>query len=360
LDLDPFWLTAWNYTRRYGDEGIDRIWRRLRSRPFRFPWLSLSLDETLSNLPDNLMPVSPISVHDLDNRFPFWEWRASVEGFSAGMSPVRIKICLRPGAVEVPRLGSDRYRILYETRPVATLYSNPRRFRRPLVGGLSTGVGPNIHGTLGGILRDHNDPSRKYGLTCAHVMTTGPVDQPAQADSIHAKQIGSCGTHTPLQLPQGQACTPYTTQGVNEVDAALIDIDPNTAADLEVLDIGPLTGITPRPNVTQGQMVEFTGRTAGNRTVKVGGLGVIYELPYGGTKYCFKNVFELRWPRFYQLIARRPIARGDSGAWVCIPDPNGYGWCGMIIGGDRLQGYAVYSQTIEDWWQNQGLSLAVT
>jgi len=73
-----------------------------------------------------------------------------------------------------------------------------------------------------------------------------------------------------------------------------------------------------------------------------------------------RNLVQLSWPKFYQLIGGRPVNRGDSGAWICNPDPNGMGWCGMIIGDDRLHGYAVYAQTIEQWWQQQGLPLTVT
>ena len=50
---------------------------------------------------------------------------------------------------------------------------------------------------------------------------------------------------------------------------------------------------------------------------------------------------------------------GDSGGWICSPDANGMGWCGMIVGDDRLHGYAIYFAAIEDWWRRQGLTLSV-
>jgi hypothetical protein len=97
-------------------------------------------------------------------------------------------------------------------------------------------------------------------------------------------------------------------------DAALIEINPATSANLEVLDIGPLTSITPRTNIVQGQVVEFTGRSSGHRTLRVGKLGAVYQLRWAGQTYCFKNLIELSWPRFYQLMGGRPVTRGDSGA----------------------------------------------
>ena len=141
---------------------------------------------------------------------------------------------------------------LYETRPVAALSANSKGYRRPVLGGLSAGVGTKHCGTMGGVVQDQQSPPQKYGVTCAHVMTSGTVEQPAQIDSKRAAAIGTVSTHTSLQLPVG-LCTPKSATGVNTVDIALIEIDPSTSADLEVLDIGPLTGVTPIASIGQGQ-----------------------------------------------------------------------------------------------------------
>lgn len=359
LDLDAFWLTAWNYSRRFGSDGLKLASQQYDSLRSEYLW-RIAGDELLEALPENRFPVTPLYGTDLSWPLPpDWQSFAAFRGLDPTRPPVRVTICLRPGAKEVPSIVSERYRILYETRPIATLSANPRRYRRPVVGGVSTGVGATIAGTLGGIVRGQEPPHQLYGVTCAHVMTAGTVDQPARADSRRAGTIGIVSAHTPLQLQTG-ACTPETSIGINTVDAALIAIDPATPAKMEVLDIGPLTGITPRANVLKGQFVELTGRTSGHRTLKVGGLGMLYELKDGGQTYCFKNIIQLSWPRFYQLGSGRPIARGDSGAWICNHDAAGFGWCGMIIGDDRLHGYAVYAQTIADWWQAQGLAVSVT
>ena len=63
-------------------------------------------------------------------------------------------------------------------------------------------------------------PPQKYGVTCAHVMTSGTVEQPAQIDSKRAAAIGTVSAHTSLQLPVG-LCTPKSATGVNTVDIAL-------------------------------------------------------------------------------------------------------------------------------------------
>lgn len=214
LDLDEFWITAWNYTRRYGDGGFDRALRQIEPWPFTYPRLVTSFDELLTELPDNQFPVWPLYLNDLKWQPPQWKWRAEAQRFDPEQSPVRVTICLRPGATEAPRMESGQYRILYETRPVATLSANPRKYRRPVVGGLSTGVGAAICGTMGGILREQDPPHQMYGMTCAHVMTAGIADQPARADSKRAAAIGPVAHGTPLQLPVGQ-CTPDATAGVH-------------------------------------------------------------------------------------------------------------------------------------------------
>ena len=92
-------------------------------------------------------------------------------------------------------------------------------------------------------------------------------------------------------------------------------------------------------NIGQGQVVEFTGRSSGNRTLKVGRLGIIYQHQHNAQTYCFQNVIQLNWPRFYKLV-RRPVTGGDSGSWICAANATGIGWCGMIIGDDQRHGYA--------------------
>lgn len=351
LDIDPYWLTRWNYVRRFGEKEFHRMPERNQFRFFR--------RGVFDDFSENAFPVLPLHRNNLKERPPDWASYAGEVGFDPEKSPVRVTICLRPGAVEVPRLESGSYQILYETRPIAALSAGPKTYRRPLLGGLSAGVGSKVCGTIGGIVKDQQAQSQKYGMTCAHVMRSGTVHQPAKVDSKKAAAIGTVSAHSNLQLPVG-VCTPVSVTGLNTVDVALIEIDPSTSADLEILDIGPLTGVTPIASIGQGQLLEFTGRSSGNRSLRIGGLGVIYKLRWNGRDYCFKNVIQLNWPRFYQLLGGRPVARGDSGAWICNPNESGFGWCGMIIGEDRLHGYAIYAETIEDWWKQQGLSLTIT
>ncbi len=353
LHIDDLWLTEWNATHLFGDPGAYfREWFRSVG-PI---WRDLNGTAYFADSPINDHPVRLPGTKDLNQRMPFWAARRDYLHLPTAL-PVILTICLRPEPKEIPRFESQRFQIAYEVRPLAQLSSNPKRLRRPLLGGLSAGVGTASYGTMGGVVRDIGQNGRMFGVTCAHVMTSGTVDQPAKIDRKNAARIGSVHSHSPLQSSAG-LCTPASKNGLNSVDVALIEIDPSVPANLEILDIGPLAGIIPIAKIGQGQAVEFTGRSSGNRSLKVGRLGVIYQYQKNGQTYCFQNVIQLNWPRFYQLT-QRPVTAGDSGSWICAANGQGVGWCGMIVGEDRLHGYAVYAETIEDWWKQQGFSLSV-
>jgi len=147
---------------------------------------------------------------------------------------------------------------------------------------------------------------------------------------------------------------------MNEVDASLFEIDKAISSDFEVMDIGPLTGVTARARLTPGQTVEIAGKSSGIRRLVIGGLAVTYRFrSYTGEYYCFKNLFELRWPNYWRVIGGSPVESGDSGSWVCNPNSSGFGWCGMVVGGDRLLGYAQFSENVQNWWNTQKLTLSV-
>jgi hypothetical protein len=187
------------------------------------------------------------------------------------------------------------------------------------------------------------------------------VDQPAQADnSKTAAWFGNSTAVSSLSRNPAAVCNPWAASvAMNDVDVALVAVDPSVASSADVLDIGTISSITPRANLSPGQTVEFTGRTSGHKTVKVGGLAVVFRLYGNGQFYCFRNLFEVRARSIWQLARSRPVRPGDSGAWVCNATSGGFGWCGMVIGGDRISGYAVFSQNIETWCNSLGLAVSV-
>jgi hypothetical protein len=134
------------------------------------------------------------------------------------------------------------------------------------------------------------------------------------------------------------------------------------STDLQVLQHCPLSGITPKANVNPGTLVDMVGKESGLRTLEVGGLGITYRLrdTKTGNVYCFYHLFELRWPRWWRVLGGRPVQRGDSGAWILAAQASGTEWAGMAVAGDRLIGYAVFSENITDWASHKhGLDMRV-
>jgi hypothetical protein len=238
----------------------------------------------------------------------------------------------------------------------------PLRQHRPVVGGVSIGLGPADSGTLGGIVKDQNN--KQWGVTCAHVLKdTGGVDQPAQCDSAAASSIGSsCHKAVLSPSPATAPCNPYNWSALlNTVDAALIEFSAGIITNLQVLNHGTLSGISSKSTPSPGQTLEMAGKQSGSRALEIGGLAVTYRLrDSGGSLYCFKELFELRWPRLWRAIGGRPVQRGDSGAWLLSLQATGTEWVGMALAGDRLIGYAMFAENIVDWAKtNHGLNLRV-
>jgi hypothetical protein len=363
LEPDSYWLSSWNafsLSDKRTHQNLAELWRhflRLGGLPF---WMAY---EPLGQPARYNIPLRPIDLSDVEKWRPDdWSLYQDVLGLKETALPIVLKICLLPSAEgerpDLPRFENPPFQIAYEVRPRAFLHSNPRKQWRPLVGGVSVGAGTAQYGTLGGILEAPN--KQRYGMTCAHVFTTGlSVDQPAQYDSAKkAANIGVRAQGTNLApTPSGTLCNPITA--TNEVDAALVDLGKGVSSDLEVLDIGKLSGSAKIASMSVGQTVETTGRTSGHRLLEVGGMAVTYQFEAfpGGPKYCFKNLFEIRWPYFSSLKKRPPVQPGDSGSWVCMPNSTGCVWCGMVVGGDRVNGYATFAENVEKWWTAPPLSL---
>jgi hypothetical protein len=361
LDLDRFWLLAWQVRQRMGDQSVSRLVEVWDVGGLRFggppEWL-----RELYRTPQ--IYARPIERFDIDNwRPPHWDYYQRTLGVPEDAPPLVVRVCLRPRAnsEEIPTVealaAGKRLRVEIQPRSQARLSSNPRRRHRPIPGGVSIGALPTDFGTMGVILTDSQ--GNRFGLTCSHVAAQyATVDQPAQRDgsggsmvgkSILATTLSTCTSTTP--------CNPWSGISANEVDLSLIDIDPaSTPSILEVLDIGPLSGAVPRASLSTGQMVEVMGRTTRYSLLQIGGLATWYRFQRGASYFCFKNLFEVESP----YGSTGAIRSGDSGAPVCTATSSGTGWSGIIVGCDTSKGYAIYSETAETWLRNNGYKLQVT
>lgn len=366
LDYDPLWVLLWRIRCQLGDNGVDFFVKSFFARFYPGPGLAEWAIPWVGAL---------FGVEDVEFEPPDPSWRSDMwvelQLLLGRRNPVKepfiAKLCLFPSnpGERLPRLSEYGFPVLRERRAPAQ-FCMPKRPHRPLLGGISIGTGPMAgdSGTLGGIVVDQHD--KRWGVTCAHVVgSQTPVDQPAVSDNAATTTVGNGRHIATLQASTAQApCNPYNPNALmNKVDAALIEITTSVSADLQILQQGALNGITPKADLNPGTIVEMAGKESGLRTLEVGGLGVTYRMrdPKNGSLYCFHNIFELRWPRWWKVLGGRPVLRGDSGAWIVNARASGAEWAGMAIAGDRLIGYAVLSENVTDWAQQEhGLKLRVS
>jgi hypothetical protein len=369
FELDPSWLAAWRIKESFDPRRSKLLLERWWPGPWPGRYLSWRDRLEQLGLSPHWVPSSVPTAADIEKwRPPYWEEYQGETWGSIFDSPVIIKICLIPPLSErereIPQFENENLNIVYETRPRAQLFAGSTKLHNPLIGGVSIGVEADDFGTLGGLLRDNQGDI--YGVTCAHVAITGKdVFHPARADDARqAKPIGTVAFHEGLKVcPQNSPCSWRATGNyVNDLDVALIKIDSGVQSRHEVFKIGAITGMRPGEKLVQGMAVELTGRSAGHKTtLQFGGNGKYYKIPDGkGGEYCVRNIIELKEPSFYRNLFTSPVDEGDSGAWVCASGAVGADWCAMVIGGDRFTGFAIESETIEQWWSGPANRLTLS
>ncbi len=353
LDLDDLWLASWRLFHNAPNREFRDAWRyledwhfaRRRWAPYWPAWLLD--DEEFVGYPFGVDPnwMPPIEG-ELDKRWARW-------------GPFVMTVVLRPrssrqelGALQ--EIYPEGLPVRFEARPVPSLLARPTDAVRPVVGGLSVASPGGRPGTLGGIVEAGN---KRLGLTCAHVLSAGEeAEQPAAADNHRdAARIGECHRNSKLvaHIPPLNA---YSSE-LNEVDAALIELDDAVDADLEVRGVGALTRISQRSEVHPDSSVEIVGLRAKRRSLHVGKLRMVGEFRFGDEWYGYQNLFELRRrSRFHGFTGTisPPVNGGDSGAWVILPGASGPELAGVVVAGDGPYGYAILAQSIAEWIEEEG------
>ena len=250
-----------------------------------------------------------------------------------------------------PYRNDENFRVLIEKRSRNT-FLNSQSKHSPLIGGISISENnKKTYGTLGGFLKDKK--GNIFGLTCSHVASSQnqSVFQPAKYDSSNSREIGKVLLSSDLNFCNSQSpCSPDTSQG--NMDVTLLQIDKTENCEFSVHELGKINKLKLFKDINQGMKVEFNGRSTNERKqLTIGGLCVSYKIAYEQDsipKYaCFTNLIELRSIPFKFLgtnyyVQDSPVRTGDSGAWICSNDSEGYSWCGMLISGDVDRGYFLF------------------
>lgn len=265
--------------------------------------------------------------------------------------------------------NDENFRVLIERRSRNT-FLNSQSKHIPLIGGISISEdNEKRYGTLGGFLKDKD--GNIFGVTCSHVasLQNQSVFQPAKYDSkSNNRDIGNVLLSSNLNFCDPQApCSPDSSKG--NMDVTIIQVKKDELCEFAVHELGKINKLKEFKDINQGMKVEFNGRTTNERKqLTVGGLCVSYKIAYeqgSVSKYaCFTNLIELRSIPIKLLgtnyyIQDSPVRAGDSGAWICSNDSQGYSWCGMLISGDADRGYFLSSEHIVKWLDNSGYAFDI-
>lgn len=359
IDLDSFWLAGFQlYTvlpyadfRRLDDELSGHA-------PW---WPSAAVLRRRHAFGVEEFVAYPYGI-DIEWRPEFW--KRFTESQNRSDEPYVVVVVLRPEAPRATVLGLQEtdtggFQVRFETRPRAELYARGTDKVRPVVGGTSVSSPDGAAGTLGGILSDGG--GKRFGLTCAHVLAEGAeAQQPSPKDDRrHAGTIGRCVRSTTLKPHMGPL-DPYDASSLNDVDVAVIQLDES--AEMAVLEVGAVTGVSSKSHVNPESVVDVVGKERGRQTLYIGGATMVQEFHHGDIKYGYMNLFELkRGSRFDWVTGTimKPVKRGDSGAWVLKDGPTGSEWLGVVVGGAGHIGYAIPAEFVNNWLATSGEPLSV-
>ena len=230
-----------------------------------------------------------------------------------------------------------------------------------LVGGKQLTAGSQT-GTIGGYLKDQYGDY--FGLTCGHVGCY-------VGDTVSATDTGGgslvigkvSNTNWKLtSISAGSLCQVATA--ANDVDIALVELDPGFVPSNTVNGIGQITDIFKLASLGSGHQVRMCGYQSGAEDYKITGYVVTYKTSHLGLDYCFSNVFEIAGvpsTSTFQLFGQYvPVPKsGDSGAWVTTDIAGGNALCGMLYAVDNARGYVAFTDQMLKWSSGEGHDLTV-
>jgi hypothetical protein len=351
LTYDPRWSALGRWLRMGGV-----------NRPPWSPDVPIPIPDPLLAMIANPAPEQYFTGEYDDSRL----WQAW-EKWGGGRNPFLAKVCLTPTTPDTRLLRTTLEQICAAQLSFTAVCEDRQRARfLTLEGGRSVTAGTNP-GTVGGFLKDLNDPSRTIrGITCGHVGQAIPQTVTMQDTGGIARAVGTV-SHTNWVLvatPPGVLCNNQGTGPANDVDIALLELSPGEIPTSAVRGIGNITDIFRLAQLGSGHNVMMSGAISGANKYFITGYLVTYSIPYQGNFYCFRDLFEIAGiasPTYFGAFGTFiPVPQGgDSGGWVCCPDPNGdQALCGMLIAGDNNRGYCCFTDQMENWASTHRISLA--
>lgn len=299
----------------------------------------------------------------LSNPFASDWWRTiSNELFDEYRDPFVITFRLRPVGIEqveeyrkiartIGKMGRT-YFTRIEQRPRAKLYAGAPA--NPLEGGLKIRTSAGASGTLGGFVQDASSGTH-FGVTCAHVAAIGDKIEYFDDAASNWKALGQCVESSPLPGSPDCNVNCYLNAGAVDVDAALIELpNPNASANIKGLFGKVDAHIAP---TAIPRSIELVGAECGHLNLNADKFGMWqeFQLPSGECA-CFKDIFEVNSRSISNLSAKlsllfsKAVKNGDSGASVVAANANGgFSYCGNIIAGDTISGFATFSKNLIDW-----------
>jgi hypothetical protein len=294
-----------------------------------------------------------------------WKLWQRYVGAGSSRKPFFAKVCLAPTTPDTRTLRTVLEGICAAETNFSAICEDRERARLlSLEGGRSMTAGTNP-GTVGGFLKDQGGTVR--GVTCGHVGQSVSQSVSMQDMANASRTVGQV-SHTNWALsatPAGTLCNNQGSGPANDVDIALIDLGSGETPTQTVRGVGDVTDIFGLAQLGSGHNVRMSGAVSGANGYYITGYVVIYNIPYHGNHYCFKDLFEIAGisrPRYFGVFgAFTPVPQaGDSGGWICCPDPNGdHALWGMLLAGDNNRGYACFTDQMQAWAKGRSLTLGV-
>jgi hypothetical protein len=332
LDIDPYWLRMYRASfagyveSESGGQYSYRFMRLLKGRTLNWDW-----------------------------RPSGWNYHCRTRGYAENSHPARVIVLLRELAdskflAEAPRaVGSHPIR--YEPREpcVAHALSSGPPGGPTVAPGKSIGraVPPakgitGTSGTLGGFLRDSSN-TRLFAVSCEHVCggSGTTVYQPPPKSPSHSSIGSVIHATSPSPAPK---CN-RVRQPVAVADLALIELHPNVVVSNVFPNLGTVQRVTLIGDMTPDDLVLFEGATSGHVDAKIAALNLWREVLVNGVPTCFGDMFtiESRQAWYVKPSLSQP---GDSGAWI-LNQTNGItAWDGMLVGGDGVQAYCCFAESL--------------